>query len=501
MANDLTALPGGAAKGRQALYVDPVNGDDVNTGHSPAEAFRTIKQGLKMISFDGGDLVLAPGVYYEGIKGSNLFPKKYPIRIHGEGHAIIWGYDGQFFPEDNHFLWVDPNGQAIEGDFNPAAPPPHNWQNITVRDCHDFELLGVKALGGAMQTVEVNDSNPEYGVRRVKFIDCDFRYGSSRGFFMGGNNIEDVEVLRCRTSQVCYGDTTHAMYFSGGAWTGEFPPIRNIRVKGSVAEFAGGRHCLQFNGRFEGVELAGNLFRHGQLAGISLIGVQEAVVRHNQIYGNNRQGIVIYDDDWSIDFSNPDKVAWFLSCHHPNSDILVERNSIVVGPYTWMKDPWHNEDPSNRAAIEVNNIVHGKGLITNYLNKNLVFRDNVIASPNNCPIRFAHLHETGTAFITGNVFRGTVQETGISIGSTFYPLQNVEKHFPEQVFKNIADPELEFHRFPEYGECVDKSVTPLYNFGDFPTAGDLRTKKWNALGKGAQVRPRILTESTASTPE
>ncbi|MFH1998650.1 MAG: hypothetical protein ABIK28_03170, partial [Planctomycetota bacterium] len=261
------------------IWVDADKGDDNNPGtrqlpmKSPSEA--VYKCGNQ------GGLIHLKGIFYTGLKVKKThFTDK--LVIDGHNKTMLYGFYGTF------------------QQFDPANPPPRSWNVLELMDCGNVEVKNLEVWGGCDWTAHIDDSYPEIGVRNVTFNNLIIRYGAPRCLFMGGHNIDGVTIKNCVVRENMYGDTTHAIYLSGGHWDGNYPPIRNVKILNNEVCYAGGRHCLQINGRFENVQITGNLLYHGELAGISLIGVQNAYVAENAIYGNNRQAIVLYDykDGW-----------------------------------------------------------------------------------------------------------------------------------------------------------------------------------------------------------
>jgi hypothetical protein len=329
---------------------------------------------------------------------------------------------------------------------------------------------------------------------------------------MGGHNIDGVTIQDCVVREAMYGDVTHVIYLSGGHWNGCYPPMRNINIIGNEVCYAGGRHCIQLNGRFENVRIKYNKLYHGELAGLSLIGVQNCVVEENEIYGNNRQAIVIYDykDGW-YDPNIPETVQAWLTCHHPNQNILIRKNTIVLGPHQYKVDPWHNNDPKKHTAVLINNEVHPE--IGCYPPKDFVIRDNVFYSPNDAIINFYHQAEAKATRVFRNMIWTTKPGATANVKAPYMTGQ-IEIPYLEQVVpywyhKNIfVDPK--FKMVPEY-PFINLCQNPYYNWADHESESDLYSeiakkkkkgktyKKYHDMRQGNQNNNRKHKKNSRNT--
>jgi hypothetical protein len=231
---------------------------------------------------------------------------------------------------------------------------------VVCMDVHDVKLHKIKIIGA----VELNDSYPEKGLKNIELSWLTIHGTGSRGIFMGGHNISGVNIHHCVVLYNIGG--THNCYLTGAHWKSEWPPVKDVRVAYCLFGYTpGGRNNLQFNGRFDGGVIEWNTFQHAQLNGITLIGCQNFIVRHNISYGHNRgSGIVIYDyaSHWKQYYNNFETQAdidAFRECHWPCQNVKVVRNTFFVGPKRFSIDPYHSDDPQDgHPAILINNAVH-----------------------------------------------------------------------------------------------------------------------------------------------
>jgi hypothetical protein len=445
------------------LWVDAEKGDDSNPG--------TKEYPLKTPDIavwkcgDLGGLIHLNGVFYGGIYIKKVHFKE-KLVVNGHGSTIFYAFDGKFH------------------DFDPAHQPYRNWNMIKLLDCGNVHLKNMEVWGGCDYALNINDSYPTIGVKNVILDKITVKYGAPRCIFMGGDNIDGVTIKNCTVRENIYGDTTHGIYLSGGHWNPDYPPIRNIKVVGNTVSYAGGRHCIQINGRFENVTIMNNRLYHGELAGLSMIGVKNGLVAHNEIYGNNRQAIVIYDykDGW-YDPNNPASVELWKKTHHQNQNILIRRNTIVVGPHQYKVDLWHNNDPKTHAAILVNNEVNQE---IDYPPKNFFIVDNIIHSPNEKVIRFYHEAEAKATRVYGNIVWTTVPSATAKVTAPLYPgifeFEFLEQYFPTFYKDNvIADPS--FRKGPNY-PFINLCADPNYNWCEHLSEADFFSKIGKKLKKG-----------------
>jgi hypothetical protein len=469
------------------------SGQDLNPQefYLHADEGMSIEQKLTMIP-DGSTLKLE-GIFYSGLSFKKATYHK-GITVDGQSKTILFGYNGTYDPIEKTITLLGPDGLMHTVPFNPATMYQiRNWGGISIMDSHNVTIKNLEVWGSA-HGLDLNDSYPEIGLKNILIKNCTFQY-CGMGVFSGGYAADNITLQNCKIREICYGgQTTHAIYFSGGHWDkfAHLPGWTNIRILGCTVEYSGGRHLIQFNGRFTNVEVRNCTLRHAQLSGISSIGVQNGIYRNNTIHGCNRQGIVIFEDGADdIDWSNPGHVSWWLSHHQPNQNILIDRNTIIVGPKQWKYDEWRNDSPEGHAAILINNPVNalcdGK-----FPTKGIYITNNVIHSPNESFISIYHDYEAANTYLIGNMF-GTSKENatpGISSEGKFYPLKDVEKHFPEQVWLNEYEEDFKFRKFPEYPDSINTSIQWDYWFGmSHGSKADLFSAKTHNKKKGAYRGP------------
>ena len=462
------------------LWVNAKTGDDQNPG-TKEKPLATPNAALSKVG-GNNDLVHLEGTFYTGLR-----PKmtKYPGHVTFDGHdqTLLYGFEGPY------------------QDFDPANPPARTYKALSIMDVHNLTVRNLSVWGGNSQAVSLDDSYPSVGIRNIHLENIKVRYGASRGIFMGGNNIEGIYIDNCEVQETCYGDTTHNIYLSGGHWNPDYPPIRKVRIRNTMCKYTGGRHDIQLNGRFDDVVITGNKLYHAELAGLSLIGCQNVLVAENEIYGNQRQGIVLYDywDDHYFDITDPESVEKWKGCHHPNDRILIRNNTIFVGPTQWHKDFYHNNKPYKHGCILVNNNINDLGIP--YRQHQIGFLNNVLVSPWSPILRFGGTLEAIACYAHGNLM-WTEDEwkapcIELPYGDGSYSIDWLQENAPKWYKDNvILDPQ--FVQRPEY-QFVDRTKTPHFNFGvDHQTKADLYSQPAAALKKGKTYNKNLMKESNSN---
>jgi hypothetical protein len=357
---------------------------------------------------------------------------KQPLIIDGYNNTLIYGFEGEY-DHENHMMKPTPESEWMPFHAGKLA---RNWHKTTIMDCHNVVLKRIEGWGGHSNTINLNDSYPEIGLKDILIEKCTFKYGLNRTFFTGGHHVQNITLLDCVFTGTMYGDVTHTVYFSGAQYDPDYPPWANVQVIRCLIEQGGGRHAIQFNGRFKGLIIRGCLIRHGMLACLSMIGVQDAIIENNEFYGSNKQVIVLYDYWWKGYNPNfPLAVQDFCSTHQPNQNITIRRNTIHQTPQ-WTKYPMHVNDPRNFAPIEFNNAVHsmelknGKKFFEVYGDifapKNFVIKKNAIHSINKDGhlVKFWNEAEGAQTFMHQNL----VFSEEKAIPSIAFPWEMVQKY-------------------------------------------------------------------------
>ena len=444
------------------LWVDATIGNDSNPG-SQDKPLQNPATALGKIG-GNGDYIHLNGTFYNGLRLKQLKCIK-PLIVDGHGKTLFWAFEG---PQKE----IDPS----------VGLPPGNWNNIDIMDCHNVKLKGMAVVGGQMQSLGLNDSYPNIGLKNIVLDSIIVKYGPQRGIFMGGNVIEGISIINCRVSQTIYGDVTHGIYLSGGHWNGQYPPVKNIKIQGCMVDYTGGRHCVQLNGRFDDVEIMNNEFKHGQIAGLSLIGTQNVKVAQNKMWGNNRWAMVIYDyidsDYWNT--TSPEEKAAWLACHHPNKNIYVYNNDLIQAYQPFRKDAWHPYDyPDKRAPIQINN--SAQLTIPGFKGGNFVFGRNIVWSPWFNLIDFSNINEAVQTHVVENIM-WTDQSTtpwiapGVTLpyGDKYYSTSWLEENVPNLYKGNIiADPA--FEQLPVY-DFIDQTVIPNFNWDKHNSKASLKSE-------------------------
>lgn len=234
--------------------------------------------------------------------------------------------------------------KAIYPENDPYVIDGGFYTHVSIMDCHNVILKNADIIGG----IGLNDSYPEIGLKNITIENCFIHdSGTTKPIFMGGSNIEGIFILNNKIGRTY--DSTHGIYLSGGHWKPEWPPIRNIVIKGNTIGLGpAGRNGIQCNGRFLGGDISDNYIFCFEMNGINLIGCQNFKVSGNIIAGNNRGCIGIYnyiDSSYFNVFDEKEMDRW-LGCHFENTNIVFNDNILVVGPHQFHKNKWHNNDPT-----------------------------------------------------------------------------------------------------------------------------------------------------------
>lgn len=402
---------------------------------------------------------------------------------------------------------------------------------LSIMDCQNMIFENCEIVG----LLSLNDSYPEVGLSDLLFLNCDIHDATTdRLVMLGATTASNITFQFCTFRRCIHG--THIVYMSGGHWNADWPPITNIVFMDCLFELnPASRHNLQFNGRFDGVKILRCIFRHAQLNGISLIGVQNALIKDCLFYGHNKGwGIVIYDyaSHWAHKFNNfqtQEDIDAFRATHWPCQNITIERNTIVVGPKQFSVDPWHWDDPSNRAGVMINNAVHSgfhiyvpdpeKGIILppvpegdfitpepdydgndwgpapagddyiyvqfDYPNDNLIIRDNIIYNFNKIMLDFEHPYEATQTMFDGNmVYCPPGGKQPPWIRHYGYLESCLDNFYMDPDFNGKGN----YYKWPKYG-FVDLGADPDYDWTQFETFFDPYSKPGEELEKGMTVKP------------
>lgn len=429
------------------------------------------------------DRIVVRGDFYDGLKLSKL---KFEEELLVEGDLAL--------------------GAAFVGfadkvtNLNPHHLPARTYGGISVMDCHNVRIKSVAVYGGINQAVNLNDSYPEVGLKNITLEDVRVYYGAKWGIFMGGHNIEGIAIRNCKVRETCYGDTEHGIYLSGGHWNGDYPPVRRVLLVGNTVCYSGGRHGIQLNGRFSGVSVISNTLYHNEMAGLSLIGCQNVAVKNNIIYGNNKQGIVVYDyvDGSYWNLNDPEEEAKWKACHHRMENIVVENNTVVVPDHQWKKDPWHNNDPLKHPCIAVNS--NCGALYKEFIPARVVVQKNVLVHPNGFMVDYGHDHDAvGTFFARNMMYGDALQGDGPFVRvpthkklkkySIAWLEENYEKFFARNFVENPK-----FSNPPNFA-FVDLTALESFDFGTHISSAWLYSSVGQEKNVGA-IYPPVAVKGT-----
>jgi len=451
-------------------HVDVIKGNPVDPG-----TFITILNNGGQLDYH--DTIL-PGMSFS----KHRYTPDSPLIVDGHGTSIMYAFKGAY------------------QEYDPANPPERIWGGLSIMDSENIIVRGWKIEGGVENTANLNDSYPETNqVKNITLEDCEVWYAETRGLFVGGSKISNLHFIRCRFRECIYsGNCTHGAYVSGGSWNPIYPPITGIDFEDCIFALTGGRHGLQFNGRFRGVKINGCRFFFNQLCGISLIGCRNVEVTNCLFFGNGRAPIVIYDDPFDSSYWDPDFHLeegqdimakgpkgrysfenWVLT-HHPNGKIHVSGCTLITGPTQWEKDQWHDNNPLYFPCIQINNAVDGQlfgGQIMHYPPGMILLDHNTFIAPRGCMIQFSHMHDAIATRVFANTFYALDKEVPyISIGQVNSNPVNYQIPFVEADanganwywMNSFSDPKIPMPVYP----CIDRTKQPNYDFSTMWEIGD-----------------------------
>ena len=396
-----------------------------------------------------------------------IYTAENPLIVGGNGTSVLYAFKGEYKP------------------YDPSIPPPRIWGGLSIMDCQHIIVRGWKIMGGIENTLSINNSYPEEGHKcaHITIEDCEISLGETRGLFGAGKVMHDITFRRCVFKETIYsGNATHSAYMSGGAWNPKYPPIQNITFENCTFALTGGRHGLQFNGRFKGIKIIGCKFFHNQLSGLSIIGGQDILVSRCIFWGNGRAAIVIYDDAFDSSYWNPDfrlppgqdimtkkdgkwSFEHWVATHHPNGNIKIEYCTMLTGPTAWVKDPWHTNDPTQFPVIQVNNAVHGKwfgGQKMHYPPGPITIDHCIMESQKQVAIEFSNNEEALMTRVTNSIIWASKGATGISAPAGWFSIEKLQKNFGGWYEGNeVRDPHISVEPYP----LIDRSVDPTYYWG------------------------------------
>ena len=267
----------------------------------------------------------------------------------------------------------------------------------------------------------------------------------------------------------------------------------NIALDQCETSYSGGRHGVQLNGRFKGVTISRLKSWHNQRTSLSLIGCQDVDVLDSEFWGNNDQGMVIYDyfDHSNFDPSDPEP---FKACHHPTKNITVANCTIVVGYQRWKKDMWHYHTPVNKPAVLINTNL-GE-LFPDFRPSNIVLRDNIFMTPYTNLIEYGHSYDASATKVYGNMCHAKVGEPEVRVtGKHTYDLAHLQSVAPSHYHTNTIEAPG-FAQVPEYA-YIDLVAQGPFNFAHHSSHAHLYSKKGFEDSKGAPVpHPKIHVGGT-----
>lgn len=273
-------------------------------------------------------------------------------------------------------------------------------QGLGIMDCHNLTFRDCDIS----EYIVLDDSYPKIGLKNIKFDNCYIHDNTKkRLIFLGGHNVKNITFNDCVITR-CIGET-HLVYMSGGHWDPDYNPISNIKfISCNLSIAPGGRNVLQFNGRFKDITIDNCTFSHAEMNGLNFIGCQDVTVTNCTFYGSNRSCIGIYNyiDGSYWDDKNPKNgtVAEWKKIHHKNKNYTIKNNVMIVGPYQFHWDDWHNNIPnSHQPVLFIQNNIP----IPGYASENITISNNIICTPNIEILQISNNEEAIGVTFTDNI--------------------------------------------------------------------------------------------------
>lgn len=374
---------------------------------------------------------------------------------------------------------------VIEGDAK--------IQGLDIGDVTNLVIRGIDISGH----MKLEGSYPEYGLHHIVLDGINAHDSDNdRLVFLCGSYVSDIEFRGCSFARNING--THLLYITAGHWKPEAPPVKGIRfIDCTMGINPHGRHVIQFNGRFKDVVMDGCTIHHGEMFGVSIIGVDGGRFTNNVLYGNQKGGFVVYDyvDKYYCDPTDPEQVRKWFGCHHPNGNLLIENNTIVTGPRQFAKDPWHDNDPvidgftllfKNKAKLDLAEIRADAIAADPTLEAMpwawdhggpVYFRNNVCVTPNHKLIEVYSDHEAGRLHLLGNHFWSLSEKPPEVSGSSTFA-EHVGTVYKEIKF---------IHGLPQY-RFIDAEVMPNFDWTTYKPKFDPFCWVGKKAGVGAPVK-------------
>lgn len=297
-------------------------------------------------------------------------------------------------PEPEHLYLKN----AVYTEKDPLVIEGKYLKNSGIMDCENIIFRKCNMVGGFKI-----EGSLDKGCKNILFENCYIHDNiGNRLLWVCGNRLEKITFNGCKIVRSI--KEYHVAYFSAGHWQ----PNEETLCKGFnfiqciFGWCPGGRNDFQFNGRFEDILIDGCIFPHGQLNGLTCIGCQGVIVRNSVFYGSNRGCLIIknyidsayWTENGTKDYppekqaqGDPEKYSYdhWKKTHHKNKNILIENNTLMVGPKAFYKGPWnHEDDPTDgHPAIAIVNSVPWP----EYASENIFIRNNIIHTPNSCIIQ------------------------------------------------------------------------------------------------------------------
>ncbi len=297
------------------LYVS-VDGDNTNSGTSPAEPLKTIKCALSRIytdSLNHNIIHLLPGVYSPSTNGEN-FPIEWSNYVSLEGIS-----------EKETILDAD----SLSGVLRFTHVADAVIMNITIRNGYASDTGGGIYCGSSSPTLENVTITGNYASYWGGGISCFESNPSLVNVAITGNSVGSKGGgIYCNNSSPSFTNFTisgnTALYGGGINCYNSSPSLENVTITGNSANWSGGGiRCYNSSPSLENVTITGNSANTG--GGVYCIDNSNPYLV-NSILWNNTPQEVYFDPDWL----DPNTITISYSDIQGDSAGIVTNNNGTV---------------------------------------------------------------------------------------------------------------------------------------------------------------------------
>jgi hypothetical protein len=364
---------------KRLIFISPEGDDEKGRVDDMNKPFAGLPKILGLV-LPGDTIVFRKGVYRDAVTLKNFSgTKAEPITLMAcPGETVIFencgtggnsagislkgggfiNFDGFVF--DNTVTPKDGNGIYLNGTTQ------YDWDKV-----HDITIRNIES------------KNTKSGVRAMV-------------------NIHHLRVETC----VLHDTGSHNIYIGT---SDNDQPNSNIAIHKNILYKGGqtyeGLFGIQHNGIVDGLVVEKNICHSNSTGGgISLLnGAVNSMVRHNLIFNNARNGVVLY--------AYQAKWGW----HFSNNQII--QNTIRVGDNSTLG----NEETKNASGILLND---GSGVFNI---SGTVIQDNIITAENGYPVDIYQEAAAETTIIEKNRLYREMDKKVIKIGENAFKIKEIEK--------------------------------------------------------------------------